>query len=258
MMHRNLDRRVEALVQVKDPEADRVSQRPVRVGAGPVHAVLGTRVRRAVDRGATGGSHRARPSGITDGASPQQLRWCGNFPRHAHGPGAIPAELTCRSEVSGSRIVYAAGAVLWRLSSADSANPELEVAVIHRPRYDDWSLPKGKVDPGETAPVAAVREVLEETGQHAILGRRLDTVSYSDRPGRQEGVLLGGPQHRWGVHTGQGSRRAGLAARRRRDEETRLRPGSKSPAPLHETPGRHADRIGSPARHRRPEIALQR
>ena len=38
--------------------------------------------------------------------------------------------------------------------------------MIHRPRYDDWSLPKGKVDPGETAPVAAVREVLEETGHH--------------------------------------------------------------------------------------------
>ncbi len=76
----------------------------------------------------------------------------------------------------GSRIVYAAGAVLWR--PTDSKNPGLEVAVIHRPRYDDWSLPKGKVDPGETAPVAAAREVLEETGQRAILGRRLDMVSY--------------------------------------------------------------------------------
>ena len=76
----------------------------------------------------------------------------------------------------GSRIVYAAGAVLWR--PTDSKSPGLEVAVIHRPRYDDWSLPKGKVDPGETAPVAAAREVLEETGQRAILGRRLDMVSY--------------------------------------------------------------------------------
>lgn len=81
-----------------------------------------------------------------------------------------------KSSRSGSRIVHAAGAVLWR--PTDSANPGLEVAVIHRPRYDDWSLPKGKVDPGETAPVAAVREVCEETGQHAILGRRLDMVSY--------------------------------------------------------------------------------
>jgi 8-oxo-(d)GTP phosphatase len=68
--------------------------------------------------------------------------------------------------------------VLWRPSDADSSEGALEVAVIHRPRYDDWSLPKGKVDPGETAPVAAVREVFEETGQRCVLGRRLDTVSY--------------------------------------------------------------------------------
>jgi 8-oxo-(d)GTP phosphatase len=75
--------------------------------------------------------------------------------------------------------------VLWRPGDADSAEGAIEVAVIHRPRYDDWSLPKGKVDPGETAPVAAVREVLEETGQHCVLGRRLDTVSYPiDSPSR--------------------------------------------------------------------------
>ncbi|WP_240430714.1 NUDIX hydrolase [Mycobacterium shigaense] len=80
--------------------------------------------------------------------------------------------------MSESRLVYAAGAVLWQLANADPANPKLEVAVIHRPRYEDWSLPKGKVDPGETAPMAAVREVLEETGQHCVLGRRLVSVSY--------------------------------------------------------------------------------
>jgi 8-oxo-(d)GTP phosphatase len=91
-----------------------------------------------------------------------------------------------------SRIVYAAGAILWRpgdagspngAKSAVAANSAVEIAVIHRPRYDDWSLPKGKVDPGETAPVAAVREVFEETGHHAILGRRLVTVSYPIDPG---------------------------------------------------------------------------
>lgn len=75
---------------------------------------------------------------------------------------------------SGGRLVYAAGAVLWRPGTDKS----VEIAVIHRPRYDDWSLPKGKVDPGETAPVGAVREVLEETGHHAHLGRRLTTVTY--------------------------------------------------------------------------------
>jgi 8-oxo-dGTP diphosphatase len=71
--------------------------------------------------------------------------------------------------------VYAAGAVLWR-PSGDPDAPE--IAIIHRPRYDDWSLPKGKVDPGETEPVTAVREVYEETGYRAHLGRRLIAVSY--------------------------------------------------------------------------------
>ncbi|MGV0791836.1 bifunctional NUDIX hydrolase/histidine phosphatase family protein [Mycolicibacterium sp. XJ1819] len=69
----------------------------------------------------------------------------------------------------------AAGAVLWRPGDRDD---HVEVAIIHRPRYDDWSLPKGKVDPGETEPVTAVREVAEETGYTAHLGRRLAAVSY--------------------------------------------------------------------------------
>ncbi|MEZ0049242.1 8-oxo-dGTP pyrophosphatase MutT (NUDIX family) [Mycobacterium sp. MAA66] len=72
--------------------------------------------------------------------------------------------------------VLAAGAVLWRDDPSGSGEPL--IAVAHRPRYDDWSLPKGKVDPGETAPVTAVREVLEETGYSVVLGRRLATVSY--------------------------------------------------------------------------------
>jgi len=84
-----------------------------------------------------------------------------------------------QSRRTGRRIVYAAGAVLWRpADDPPSKNAALEIAVIHRPRYDDWSLPKGKVDPGETAPVAAVREVFEETGSRSILGRRLAAVSY--------------------------------------------------------------------------------
>ncbi|BBZ17485.1 8-oxo-(d)GTP phosphatase MutT1 [Mycolicibacterium gadium] len=80
-------------------------------------------------------------------------------------PRAVPA----------GKAVFAAGAVLWRPGD-DAASPE--VAVIHRPRYDDWSLPKGKVDPGETEPVTAVREVAEETGYAAHLGRRLAAVTY--------------------------------------------------------------------------------
>ncbi len=79
------------------------------------------------------------------------------------------------TQSSASKIVLAAGGVLWRPGHRESA---AEVAVIHRPRYDDWSLPKGKVDPGETEPVTAAREVFEETGHHVQLGRRIASVSY--------------------------------------------------------------------------------
>jgi 8-oxo-dGTP diphosphatase len=68
------------------------------------------------------------------------------------------------------RFIAAAGAVVWRAGA---------VAVVHRPRYDDWSLPKGKLDRRETIAQAAVREVAEETGLRAVLGRHLNTVSYS-------------------------------------------------------------------------------
>ncbi|OMB83168.1 8-oxo-(d)GTP phosphatase MutT1 [Mycolicibacterium conceptionense] len=77
---------------------------------------------------------------------------------------------------TGNKLVPAAGAVLWR--RGEDASAVTEVAVIHRPRYDDWSLPKGKLDLGETEPVAAVREVHEETGYTAQLGRRLGSISY--------------------------------------------------------------------------------
>ncbi|ACU95967.1 MULTISPECIES: NUDIX hydrolase [Saccharomonospora] len=72
-----------------------------------------------------------------------------------------------------SKVVKAAGAALCRRTSAGT-----EIAVVHRPHYDDWSLPKGKLDPGETSPVAAVREVAEETGFDAALGQFLTTVEY--------------------------------------------------------------------------------
>jgi 8-oxo-(d)GTP phosphatase len=86
----------------------------------------------------------------------------------------VPKELPPEA-VPASKAVFAAGAVLWR-SDGDASAPE--VAIIHRPRYDDWSLPKGKVEPGETEPVTAVREIHEETGYSSVLGRRLTAVSY--------------------------------------------------------------------------------
>ena len=55
------------------------------------------------------------------------------------------------------------------------------VALVHRPRYDDWSLPKGKLDPGESSEEAALREVEEETGLRCSLVRELPTVRYDVR-----------------------------------------------------------------------------
>ena len=71
--------------------------------------------------------------------------------------------------------VRAAGAVLWRPSRKHG----IRIALVHRPRYNDWSLPKGKADSGESAPVTAWREVWEETGFRSVLGRALTTVSYA-------------------------------------------------------------------------------
>jgi 8-oxo-dGTP pyrophosphatase MutT (NUDIX family)/phosphohistidine phosphatase SixA len=72
--------------------------------------------------------------------------------------------------------VTAAGAIPWRLNSANK--DELEVLLIHRPRYDDWSWPKGKIDPGETVPECAAREVEEEIGLTAPLGIPLPPIHY--------------------------------------------------------------------------------
>ena len=58
------------------------------------------------------------------------------------------------------------------------------VCLVHRPRYDDWSLPKGKLDAGETFEQAALREVEEETGLVCTLGDELDATEYHDRKGR--------------------------------------------------------------------------
>jgi 8-oxo-dGTP diphosphatase len=71
--------------------------------------------------------------------------------------------------------VLAAGGAVWRTA----ADGSLETAVVHRPKYDDWSLPKGKLDPDEHALHAAVREVGEETGLTVVVGRRSLRTQYA-------------------------------------------------------------------------------
>ncbi len=71
----------------------------------------------------------------------------------------------------------AAGAAIWR-PAADPRSGEAEVLLVHRPAYDDWSLPKGKSEQGEHILLTAVREVLEETCVRPVLGPRLPTVEY--------------------------------------------------------------------------------
>jgi 8-oxo-dGTP diphosphatase len=79
--------------------------------------------------------------------------------------------------------VEAAGGVVWRRSG-----DAIEIVVVHRPRYDDWSLPKGKLDEGESFEQAAVREVQEETGLACELGAFLGETSYEDHKGRDKVV----------------------------------------------------------------------
>lgn len=86
------------------------------------------------------------------------------------------------ADAPGTGEIRAAGMVLWRPSGNST-----EVALVHRPRYDDWSFPKGKLQPGEHRLLAAVREVAEETGRRAVLGRPLPTARY-DRGGRPKRV----------------------------------------------------------------------
>lgn len=84
----------------------------------------------------------------------------------------------------GEPVVRAAGGVVWRRGD----HGDLEVVLVHRPRYDDWTLPKGKLEAGESYESAARREVEEETGLTCGLGPELDSVTYTDGKGRPKVV----------------------------------------------------------------------
>ncbi|MSW32347.1 MAG: NUDIX domain-containing protein [Actinobacteria bacterium] len=77
--------------------------------------------------------------------------------------------------------VRAAGGVISR-----GAGTDLELVIVHRPRYDDWTFPKGKAESGETDEQTAHREVLEETGFDCELGEELPSVTYRDHKNRSK------------------------------------------------------------------------
>ncbi len=77
------------------------------------------------------------------------------------------------------RPVRAAGGIVWRRVDAT-----VEIVLVHRPAYDDWAFPKGKLEPGESDEEAALREVEEETSLVCQLGAELGTTSYHDAKGR--------------------------------------------------------------------------
>lgn len=83
-----------------------------------------------------------------------------------------------------SRPIKAAGGILTRRNPGG----DVEVAVVHRPRYDDWTLPKGKLHRGETDEQGALREVEEETGLRCVIERPAGRVRYRDRTGRSKEV----------------------------------------------------------------------
>lgn len=87
-------------------------------------------------------------------------------------------EVTARAQA-----IHAAGAIVWR-----ERGGRLEVALVHRPRYRDWSWPKGKLDPGESVPAAAAREVAEETGVPVVLGVPLPAMHYRTPEGARKHV----------------------------------------------------------------------
>lgn len=83
-------------------------------------------------------------------------------------------------------VVRAAGCVVTMTGAETGAEPQ--VLVVHRPRYDDWSFPKGKLEAGESDRECAHREVEEETGYTGTLGVELPTIDYVDHKGRPKAV----------------------------------------------------------------------
>lgn len=112
--------------------------------------------------------------------------------------------------------VLAAGALVWRLK-----NDKLQVLVVHRPRYDDWSFPKGKAEPGESMVLTAIREVAEETGRQIVLGRYLGKARRRLVSGRKKRTLYWAAQVLPERSPGEGLRAAVKPASKREIDKVR-------------------------------------
>lgn len=112
--------------------------------------------------------------------------------------------------------VLAAGALVWRLK-----NDKLQVLVVHRPHYDDWSFPKGKAEPGESMVLTAIREVAEETGRQIVLGRYLGKARRRLVSGRKKRTLYWAAQVLPEAGPGEGLRAAVKPASKREIDKVR-------------------------------------
>jgi 8-oxo-dGTP diphosphatase len=88
------------------------------------------------------------------------------------------------AKAAGDEPVRAYGGAVWREGIRG-----IEVLLVHRPAYQDWSLPKGKLDPGEEPTACALREVEEETGVACTIGEELGSVTYEEH-NKRKGVSL--------------------------------------------------------------------
>jgi len=166
LMPRNLHRRVEAVAPVESPE--------LQVRLDEVINVLLADNRLAWEQGPDGSWTRLAPG---DG---ERVLDSHELLQEAARDRVRPRRVD--QDVPEGAIPAAGGVVLRRTAQGT------EVLLVHRPRYDDWSLPKGKVDAGEDWMEAAEREVLEETGVRVDVGRELSPVHYTDRTGTAKTV----------------------------------------------------------------------
>jgi 8-oxo-dGTP diphosphatase len=96
------------------------------------------------------------------------------------GAPPVPQTPAPETEAPTGKVVRAAGGVIWRKGKSG----RIEILLVHRPRYDDWSFPKGKLGKAESHRDGAIREVREETGLRVTMGPELAPAEYIDGRGR--------------------------------------------------------------------------